>query len=236
MSWLRRSGATSPATDDVGSPAIPAAIDHASPGLRQVMERLPRPGASVLDFGPVLAANIECFRRLQARLRLLDLEGTLVDAGLWEKPAKLSLWEESLPRLLAAGADEHYDLVLAWDFPNYLGRERWPALARLLVERLKPGGVVHLLARSGRSMPARPGHFRITAGEAVREEPRTGATLEPPRFSHGEIERLNPGLAAARSFLDKHGVQEFVLEHAGELNLPPRPIAQLRKPRSYYPG
>jgi hypothetical protein len=141
-----------------------------------------------------------------------------------------------LPAALALSAEQHFDLVLVWDLPNYLGRQRWPAVAHLLVEKLAPGGMLHLLARGGKAMPAVPGHFRITAAEAVREETRTPDTLEPPRFSHGEIERLNPGLAAARSFLDKHGVQEFLLEHASELNLPPRPVAQARKPRSYYPG
>ncbi len=235
MAWLRRAGAATPPEADA-PPALPPDVEHIAPGLKQAIERLPRPGASVLDLGPALAANITFFRRLQARVRVLDFESTLRESSLWEQPKKLPLWEKELVAALALDPDERFGLILAWDFPNYLGRERWPVVARLLVARLAPGGMVHQLARSGHVMPAQPGHFRITAAETIREEVRSPDNLEPPRFSHGEVERLNPGLAAARSFLDKHGIQEFLLEHAGELNLPPRPIAQPRKPRSYYPG
>ena len=235
MSWLHP-GATAVATAPEASPAPLADVEHPAPGLKQALDRLPRPGAAVLDFGPALSANIEFFRRLQARVRVIDFESTLHEIGLWDAPKKMPLWEEGVARALKAGADEQFDLILVWDFPNYFGRERWPAVARWLVERLRPGGVVHLFVRSGREMPARPGHFRITASETVREQPRVLQRIEPPRLSHGEIERIHPGLAAVRSFLDKQGVQEFLLEHAAALNLPPRAVAQPRKPRSFYPG
>jgi hypothetical protein len=235
MSWLRPGAGSAVATAEA-APALPPDSEHAAPGLKQALDRLPRPGAAVLDLGPALAANVEFFRRLQARVRVIDFEGSLVEASLWNASARQDAWDEGIARTLGAGADEQYDLILAWDFPSYVGRDRWPCVARRLVERLRPGGVVHLFARTGKQMPARPGHFRITAGETVREQPRVGETVEPPRLSHGEVERLHPGLAAVRSFLDKHGVQEFLLEHAAALNLPPRPVAQPRKPRSSYPG
>ena len=235
MSWLRPGAVVAPAPA-MAPRATPPDSEHAAPGLKQALDRMPRPGAAVLDFGPALAANVEFFRRLQARVRVIDFEGTLVDANLWNASAKLSAWDEGIAHALDGGADEQYDLILVWDFPSYLGRDRWPAVARRLVERLRPGGVVHLFSRTGKQMPARPGHFRITAAETVREQPRVGETVEPPRLSHGEVERLHPGLAAVRSYLDKHGVQEFLLEHAATLNLPPRAVAQPRKPRSFYPG
>jgi len=233
MGWLRRPGAEAAIAE---APSAPPELEHSAPGLRQALDHLPRPGASVLDFGPALTANIELFRRIQARVRVLDFEGSLLEAKLWETPRKAIQWEGALDGALGLGAHERFDLVLAWDFPNYLGKERWAAVARRLVERLSPRGVLHLLVRSGKEMPARPSHFRITAGESIRESQRARDRLEPPRFSHGETERLHPGLGAARSFLDKHGLQEFLLERAETLNLPPRAVAQPRKPRSYYPG
>lgn len=240
MTWLRRDegvGEPSAASASVGTaPAAPEEIGHAAPGLKQALERLPRPGASVLDLGPALESNIDFFNRLGARLRIADLERSLREEDLWQPPAKLAAWERAVEPTLAAGDAERYDLVLAWDLPNYLGRERWSTVARRLVERLAPGGMLHLLARTGKQMPATPSHFRWVEIDRIREEPRDAALVTPPRFSHGEIERIHSGLAAARSFLDKHGLQEFVLEHADELKLPPRAVAQPRKPRSYYPG
>lgn len=238
MAWLRQSGAvaTAPETTAVETPPEPLRVEHSAPGLKQALERLPRPGASVLDLGPALASNIAFFNRLGSRLRIFDLEDSLRCEGLWDSPVKTAVWQRRAEPLLASGTGEIYDLVLAWDLPNYVGRERWPLVARELVRRLAPGGMLHLVARTGKRMPAIPSHFRWSGSDVVREEQRATDSVTPPRFSHGEIERLHDGLAAARSFLDRHGLQEFLLEHADELNLPPRPVAELRKPRSYYPG
>jgi len=240
MSWLRRSGdspaapATPPAASQPAGP--PPEIVHSAPGLKQALERLPRPGASVLDLGPPLAQNVAFFNRLGARLEVFDLESTLRDERLWVAPAKLAHWRERAPAALGLGAAASFDLILVWDLPNYLGRERWPTLAERLVARLAKGGMLHLLARTGREMPERPSLFRWVEIDAIREEPRGDERVPAPRFSHGEIEKLHPGLAAAKSFLDKHGLQELLLEHADELKLPPRAVAELRKPRSHYPG
>ncbi|HEX9801098.1 MAG TPA: hypothetical protein VGC00_13110 [Thermoanaerobaculia bacterium] len=237
MAWLRPSGAvaTAPAAA-LAVPLEPPRVEHSAPGLKQALARLPRPGASVLDLGPALASNVAFFNRLGSRLRIFDLEGSLREEGLWDSPAKLAVWERQAAPLLAAGSGERYNLVLAWDLPNYLGRERWPVVARELIRRLAPGGMFHLVARTGKQMPAIPSHFRWIEVDLVREQQRETGAVTPPRFSHGEIERLHCGLAAAKSFLDKHGLQEFLLEHVAELNLPPRAVAELRKPRSHYPG
>jgi len=240
MGWLRRgSGASASAVASPAEPAAPAPlaeVEHAAPGLKQALERLPKPGASVLDLGPVQSTSISFFNRLGGRLRVFDLEDSLREARLWSSPAKLTAWEKQVGGLLAPCAGESYDLVLAWDLPNHLGRERWACVARILVARLNPGGMFHLLARTGREMPATPSRYRWIETDRLCEKPATTDRAAAPRLSHGEIERLHPGLAAAKSFLDKHGLQEFLLEHADELNLPPRPVAQPRKPRSYYPG
>ncbi len=186
----------------------------------------------MLDLGRVTSTNVEFFNRRRAKLAVFDLERTLKDEGLWEPPAKLPLWQARASATLTLADEQRFDLVLAWDLVNYLGRERWPVVARLLVDHLAAGGAVHLLVRSGREMPARPGLFRVGAVDTLLEESRSTDLAPSPRFSHAEVERLHPGLAAVRSFLDKHGVQEFLLEHAEELHLPPRAVAKPRVRRS----
>ncbi len=173
----------------------------------------------MLDLGLALATNIAYFNRIGARLRVFDLEETLREAGLWTSTLKPDPWRERAIAALAVSESEQYDLVFAWDFPNLLGRERWLPIAQALIARLAPRGMFHLLVRTGKEMPALPSHFRLTAAETIREEPQSHERLGAPRFSHAEVERLHPGLAAARSFLDKHGVQEFLLERAEQLSL-----------------
>lgn len=236
MDWLRRPAAPKPAPAAPApvsvAPEPPESIEHSAPGLREALARLPRPGGSVLDLGAVSSVNVEFFNRFQAKLCVLDFETTLAEAGLWEAPPKLAPWMARVPEALDLDPDARFDLILAWDYPNYFGRERWPTVARELATRLSAHGGLHLLVRSGKQMPARPSRYRIASNERIEEEPRSAETIVPPRFAHAEIERLHPGLAAAKSFLDKHGLQEIVLERSEELNLPPRPQAQARVRRS----
>jgi hypothetical protein len=201
--------------------------EHAAPGLKFALEHLPRPGGSVLELGPPLGANIAFFQTLGARVRVVDLDRTIDDEAA--RDVIPAIWERKLPHLLPFYDGEQFDLVLAWDLPNYLGRDRWAAVARRIVERISPAGSLHLFARVGAEMPARPCFYRILALGLVEEDVRTAAVAPAPRLPHAEIEKLHPGLVAPRSHLGKHGVQEYVLEQASAHNLPPRPIAQLRK-------
>jgi hypothetical protein len=236
MSWFRRSRDAAPPAPVAASPEPPAApappdIEHSAPGLRRALERLGKGGGSVLDLGPALAETVAFFNGLHARIRILDLAATLAEEGLWESSLPLAAWRERAAAALAIAAAERFELVLAWDLLHYLGGERWSAVVAELGRHVAPGGVIHLLARTGKEMPARPGRFRIPAPDQLRESPATGATAPVPRFSHGEIEKLARGFASTVSYLDKHGLQELLLEHAEELHLPPRAEAQPRPQR-----
>lgn len=237
MAWLRRSNGGAPAAPAVDAAVEapvtgpPSEIEHSARGFEQALERLPRPRGRVLDLGPALASNIAFFNRLGSRLRVADLEGSLREIGLWPPTsAEPARWDREMRSLLAAGADERYDLVLAWDLPNYFGRDRWPAIATVLVERLAPRGILYLLARTGHDMPARPSLFRWKEADRLHEEPRGTASVAPPKLTHGEIERLHRGLAAAHSFLGKLGLQEFLLEHTDEAHMLPLPEARAGHP------
>jgi hypothetical protein len=201
-----------------------------APGLKLALEHLPRPGGSVLDLGPALGANIDFFGRVGARVRIADFEHSIDDEGARESiPA---IWERKLVHLLPFDDGERFDLVLAWDLPNYLGRERWPAVARRIAERLSPTGAFHLLARVGAQMPARPCIYRIVEPGLLSEQAIATSVVTAPRLPHAEVEKMNPGLVAPRSHLSKHGVQEYVLEHAAAHNLPPRAVAKPRQQRA----
>ncbi len=201
--------------------------EHPSPGLRTAIEHLPRPGASVLDLGRALAANVAFFHPFGVRLRIADFDRTVDEEGA--RDAILALWERRLPHLLPFHAGERFDLVLAWDLPNYFSRERWLAVARRVTERLAPGGALHMLVRVGAEMPEHPCDYCIVEPGTLSEEIVSTVLAPAPRLPHADVEKLHPGLVAPRSHLGKHGVQEYVLEHAAEYNLPPRPTAQLRK-------
>lgn len=229
MSWMRRPADRAVPAAELPLPAAPPpAAERSAPGLRHAFERLPRAGASVLDLGAALAANVSFFNRLGIRrLRIADLDATLDETGLRE--AAPGPWARALPDLLPLAEGELFDLVLAWDLPNYIGRERWTALAVRIREHLSPAGALHLLARVGQTMPARPCRYRIVDAGTLSEDVLVAETVPAPRLPHAEVEKIHPGLVAPRSHLGKHGVQEYVLEHAATHHLPPRAVAQPRK-------
>jgi hypothetical protein len=233
MGWLSRSAERAETATLIAPPATaepsppPALEEHGAPGLHHALEQLPRPGASVLDLGPALAANVAFFEVIGARLRIVDLDASLEEVDLLALPP--AAWAARLPELLAFHEHESFDLVLAWDLPNYLGRERWPAVAGHLIARLSRNGAFHLLVRVGADMPARPCRYRILDQGLISEEALTSTRVPAPRMPHAEVEKLHPGLVAPRSHLGKHGVQEYVLEHAERYDMPPRRVAQPRK-------
>jgi hypothetical protein len=188
-----------------------------APGLRTALDSLPRPGGSVLDLGPALAANVAYCAEARARLRVADLGEAL------RSSVQVRI-EELLP--LAAG--ERFDLVLAWDLPNYFARERWSAIAALLAERLNEQGVFHLFARIGAEMPTSPCRYRVVPGKLVAVETVDDGARPAPRFTHADVEKIHPGLSSLHSHLGKHGVQEYVLQRAALLNVPPRAVAKAR--------
>lgn len=195
--------------------------------MKSALEHLPRPGASVLDLGRALAANLAFFQPLGVHLRIADFDRTVDEEEA--RDAIPALWERRLPHLLPFHAGERFDLILAWDLPNYFSRERWLAVARRVTERLTPGGALHMLVRVGAEMPDRPCIYRIVEPGILSEEIVSTTLMAAPRLPHADVEKLHPGLVAPRSHLGKHGMQEYLLEHAAEHNLPPRPTAQLRK-------
>lgn len=226
MSWLRRAQEEPPpAAVPPPPPASPELAEHPAPGLKSALAALPHPGASILDLGPALAANVDFFCRLGARLRIADLAAAFEEGAPPVTPAR---WRELLPELLPFRIDERFDLVLAWDLANYAGRERWPVVAAHLTPYLAAGGSIHLLVQVEKEMPAFPARYRIVEPGTISEERRSAARIATPRFSHAEIEKLHPGLVAPRSFLGRHGVQEFLLEPAAAHNLPPRAVAKPR--------
>lgn len=201
--------------------------EHPAPGLRSALELLPRPGASVLDLGPALAANVAYFQIAGARLRIADLDRSILESNAANDRGPA--WDRRLEELLPFAEGESFDLVLAWDLPNYLGRERWPAVARRIVERVSLSGSFHLFSRVAAEMPARPCLYRIGLPGTISEEIVVGAVAPAPRLPHAEIEKLHPGLVALHSHLGKHGVQEYVLQPAAAHDVPPRPVARPRQ-------
>lgn len=190
--------------------AEPAPEVHRSLALAGLLAELPEESRlSVLDLGPAVGANLDFLSaRFRCRLQVADLwasAGTHRLADPEADPAKL--FEELLP--LAGGPQ--IDLVLAWDLLNYLRREQIEALAEHLAPACRPGGRLFAMVLTGREIPRRPLTYELRDGGDLVYRGAGGPTRPGPRYRPAEVDALTPGFTVDRSYLLRHGVQEYLL-------------------------
>jgi hypothetical protein len=200
-------------TDDVQPPAIEPdwsePVARQSPGMRAVFERLREEDRyRVLDLGPAVGANFEIFAGFAHHIRIVDLLG---EGSPAHELAELE--DEQLERAVRRLLPEHwgqYDLVFAWDLLNHLGE----AQARAFVERLatmcSEGASVFLMVVTAEAMAERPLQYRILDQGTLEYRALSPHSVRSPGWPPSTIERMFRGCRIERSFVLRHGVQEYV--------------------------
>lgn len=222
LAGLRRQTAGSSAAA-VAIPEAPPTERHSAPGLVQAFARIEGRPKRILDLGPPLHANVSRYARLMPRLAIADLTGAL-EEGL----SPVAAIDEAFSALPPGGLAEPYELVLAWDLPNHLGREALPRLAEIVAPRCAQGCHLHILLESGKTMLALPRRYRIRE-EELDQESSTGEEVACPRLQPGELDRLLPGFVVDKSRLLAHGIQEVLLLRTDHAEVPITRQAPLRR-------
>lgn len=212
MSWLAGFRRTAPEPQE-SEPPPPER--HAAPGLAQALAWLEERPHRILDLGPPLHANLGRLARLAPRLAVVDLAGVLQD-GL----PPLGALDEAFAALAPGGLAEPFELVLAWDLPNHLGRELLPRLGERIAPRCAEGCLLHALLDVGKTMPALPRRYRIRDEDTLEQELLTAETIACPRLQPGELDRLLPGFVIEKSRLLAHGAQEVLLVRTDRAEVP----------------
>jgi hypothetical protein len=184
-----------------GAEAEPGGAEELlSPGLRAALAgRSARPGCRILDFGPVLPANLTFLSRFASYIEIADLSDE-EGGGAGEQG-----WRSRLP-----GVEGPFDLVLAWDLLSYIDRTEARDLVGWLSSVTRPGGALFLMVPEGPEMPARPGVFEIRGNDRIARRPTICDTVAAPRIPPAEVARLLAGFRVDTSFLLRHGVREYV--------------------------
>lgn len=203
----------------------PRREEHASPALEALVRQLetlpPAPSRpSVLDLGPALGDNVVWFSRFGGRFRVADLYRSLaaderLALSFHERP------EKALEQLLppddgeGAGAEGGYDLVLAWDLLNYLDREQLEALGRHLGNLVRPAGLLLALVATSRQIPAEPRRFHVLDRATLRYTTPVSRPRKSPAWPPAVVGSSFPAFTVDRSYLLRHGIQEYLLQRRG---------------------
>lgn len=202
MSWFSRSRRES-APAVAQAEAAPEA--YKSLGLTALLEAMRRKGQGLrmLDLGPAVGGNVEFLSQLGAKLHIGDLYASRSMAVEGEELGQ-EFFEQLFP------ADTKLDVVLAWDLFNYLQRKEMARLGALLRRNCRPGALVFALMWIQKQIPAQPIRFRMQENGQLIYERRTGLERPGPRYQPAEISSLLKGFRVDRSFLLRHGIQEYL--------------------------
>ncbi len=166
--------------------------------------RKSRGGFSVLDLGPATPSNLDFFLGRGARLTVADFAPSRGD---------------TLSELVRAEPGTHFDLVLAWDFLNYLPREKLGLLLRSLEPYFRPGTIVHALIATGRHISAAPKRYRIENAETLSWEGPRGRVIPSPRYMEQDLLRCMPGLIVEHRFQLRNEMLEYLFSYRTRLRV-----------------
>jgi len=220
MSWLSALRGDGPRKDTAvrGSAARSGAAEqgpeiHRSLALPAVFSTLARGHRlNVLDLGPAIGGNVERLSEFSCKLYIEDLYASRSQEG-----AGRSLGADFFAQFLAPPEGTQFDLVLAWDLFNYLDRKELALLAERLRRFCRPGALLFALSSIHKTIPAQPIRFRFhdRDEDQLVYERLTLIERPGPRFVPAEFNDLLRGFQVDRSFLLRHGIQEYLFLREG---------------------
>ncbi|WP_428100193.1 hypothetical protein [Candidatus Rariloculus sp.] len=163
----------------------------------------------ILDLGTARPQMIDLLSRFRCRLDIADLaESAVASLDRVEGTVRVP---DPVESLRAMPDTEPVDIVLSWDFLNYMSPEQITRLMRSISTRCRPGAFVHaLIAYSDSLMPQRPGQFApIDEGRLLNLSTAT-PDRHAPRYSIDDLDRCSPGFTIERIRLLTSGMQEYL--------------------------
>lgn len=119
--------------------------------------------------------------------------------------------ERGLPADLP-GKPTRFDVILAWDWVNYLEPAGLGRFGQAMARHARDGTLLHALIHyRSVDMPESPQKFRLTADGRLGHVTAIGRSRAAPRYSPKALEKAMPGWAVERTLLLNNGMQEFVL-------------------------
>jgi hypothetical protein len=216
MSWFSSSGSRDKKKEQ-RTPAETEPQVHRSLALTALFEEFRRGRKlQVLDLGPASGSNVEFLSQFGCKIYIEDLYAALSARGVGGPGETEEAGPQFFAEFLPASEPVSFDVVLAWDTFNYLTRKELGALMRHLAPFCHPGTVVFALISILKTIPAQPIRFRIVDEENLAYEVRTTSTRPAPRFVPAELNDLLRGFRVDRSFLLRHGIQEYLFVKEGE--------------------
>ncbi len=184
-------------------------VQRHSPGLEVALAMVhDRQSVRVLDLGPAVSANFVFLSAFCQHVRFVDLlaDGSplsrLADAGEGELRRRVG---QLLPSEWGV-----YDLVIAWDLINYVDQAGVEAVVERLRTLCRDGATLFAMIATTDEIPAHPPEYTIVDRSTVMCRAGSAGAVECFRRPPAVVGRLLSGFSVERSFILRHGAQEYV--------------------------
>jgi hypothetical protein len=183
--------------------------------LGRALERaLKAPRPEILDLGSRCGESLVYLAGRGARVTVGEIDPPrpqpIGRSAVRGEPAPL------LPPIRIEAPEAPFNLVLLWEWIDFIPPDRLAEVGGEIARRLDQGGLVLLLSRSVRTTGAdeRPRRFRVLSDRDVRPEPAQGPALTRYLHPTREIERAFAPLSLLGIHLQRSQIREMLLENA----------------------
>lgn len=166
----------------------------------------------VLDLGPAMGRNVDFFGRIRCRLQIEDLYNTLSSFDYFSPEDGFS-YEAVLSYLLPYSRSTNFDVILAWDLPNYLDRDVLRHLVLHLARHARNGTLLFMWVATSRYIPETPLRFEIQDEETIVYSCESSVLRPSPHYDASDVTRLMPGFRVCNSFVLRNGYREYLLAY-----------------------
>jgi hypothetical protein len=183
--------------------------------LGRALERvLKAPRPEILDLGSRCGESLVYLAGRGARVTVGEIDPPL-PTPIGRRPAH-SEPAPLLPPIRVEAPESQFNLVLLWEWIDFIPPDRLGEVGREISRRLNQGGMVLLLSRSVRTTGAdeRPRRYRVLSDRDVRPEPVAGPALTRYLHPTREIQRAFAPLSLVGIHLQRSQIREVLLESA----------------------
>lgn len=177
----------------------------------------------ILDLGAACGETLAFYTGLPCKLHFVDCYADLKATPRGDEESAAEAMSEACAKALPFDASTRFDLILTWDLFNYLSREEIGVLAGHLRRFSRETAPLVSLIWTTQRIPANPNRYAIIDRETLEYRPTTTRERPGPRYREPDLLRVMRGYRAGRSFLLRHGMQEYIFEPLSGADLTGRP-------------
>lgn len=186
---------------------------HHSLAVAQCHERLPVEDRKVeiLDLGSACGETLAFYSGLSCKIYFADFYVDWKSQAV-EADEGIEGFAAACERVLPLESSVRFDLIQSWDLFNYLSLEEIAALTEYLRRFSSDRAPLVSLIWNKSRIPAQPNRYAIIDMETVEYRPSARSERPGPRYKEPVLLRAMPSYRAGRSFLLRHGIQEYIFQ------------------------